>query len=105
MSEVFERYPGRWYCRSSSSQVCTVLVEAGLVDVPGLGMTKPDSLRGSKDHEMIRDQVAKGQDKKAGLDDLRGMGALLLRRLGGMPEKDKPPADDEMLQRDFIRGT
>ncbi|KAG6045228.1 hypothetical protein E4U39_002591 [Claviceps sp. Clav50 group G5] len=60
---------------------------------------------GSKGHEMIRDQVAKGQDKKTGLDDLRGTEALPLRPLGGMPKKNKRPAKGEMLQRDFIRGT
>ncbi|KAG6264982.1 hypothetical protein E4U47_006588 [Claviceps purpurea] len=58
---------------------------------------------GSKGHEMIRDQVARGQDKKAGLDDLRGIKAPPLLPLGGRPEAKIPPA--EMLQRNFIRGT
>ncbi|KAG6309726.1 hypothetical protein E4U44_006472 [Claviceps purpurea] len=60
---------------------------------------------GPKGHEMIRDQVAKGQDKKAGLDDLRGMEAPPLLPLGGRPEANNPPADGEMRQRDFMRGT
>ncbi|KAG5985359.1 hypothetical protein E4U55_004583 [Claviceps digitariae] len=62
---------------------------------------------GAKGHEMIRDQVAKGQDKKGpGLgDDMRGFEAPPLLTLGGRPEGDKPPAEGEQRQRDFFRGT
>ncbi|KAK2609134.1 Protein argonaute [Conoideocrella luteorostrata] len=58
---------------------------------------------GGKGHEMIRDQLAKGLTMGGG--DMRGIEAPPLLQLGGRPEGDKPPADGEMRQRDFFRGT
>ncbi|KAG6012482.1 hypothetical protein E4U43_007782 [Claviceps pusilla] len=63
---------------------------------------------GAKGHEMIRDQVAKGQEKKGpGLgDDMpRGVEAPQLLPLGGRPDANKPPAQGEERQREFFRGT
>ncbi|KAG5948403.1 hypothetical protein E4U53_006296 [Claviceps sorghi] len=62
---------------------------------------------GGKGHEMIRDQVAKGQDKKGpGLgDDMRGVEAPQLLTLGGKREANKPPTEGEERQRDFFRST
>ncbi|TWU78208.1 hypothetical protein ED733_007930 [Metarhizium rileyi] len=57
---------------------------------------------GAKGHEMIRDQVARGQTMGG---PPRAADAPPLLQLGGKPEGDKPPADGEMRQRDFFRGT
>ncbi|KAG6027619.1 hypothetical protein E4U41_000880 [Claviceps citrina] len=61
---------------------------------------------GAKGHEMIRDQVAKGQDKRGiGMGEMRGVDAPPLLPLGGRPEGNKPPAEGEERQREFFRGT
>lgn len=57
---------------------------------------------GAKGHEMIRDQVAKGQTLGG---PPRGTDAPPLLQLGGKPGGDKPPADGELRQRDFFRST
>ncbi|GAO18386.1 uncharacterized protein UV8b_05404 [Ustilaginoidea virens] len=57
---------------------------------------------GAKGHEMIRDQIAKGHTMGGAL---RGTDAPPLLVLGGKPEADRPPAEGEMRQREFFRGT
>jgi eukaryotic translation initiation factor 2C len=57
---------------------------------------------GAKGHEMVRDQVAKGQTMGG---PPRGTDAPPLLSLGGQPAGDRPPADGELRQRDFFKGT
>ncbi|KAF4508562.1 hypothetical protein G6O67_004923 [Ophiocordyceps sinensis] len=57
---------------------------------------------GAKGHEMVRDQVAKGITIGS---IARGTESPPLLTLGGKPHPEKGPANGEMRQREFFRGT